>query len=168
MLLPNGPSIWPTRPTVSAVLCEHNVWHQGQKEIAPGVSVLCAVSCLPLLRCLLSESRSSSDRSGGWMLGGWGRSSASPHLDDPTSAGNMSRCLYSRKCRRALLLPLAHRVPCARIIAGVGRTGSHAMPGLDHRNCVSPSLAFPLFSPPTSQGGIGQIAKRLQCCVISL
>jgi hypothetical protein len=80
MLLPNGPSIWPTRPIASAVLCENNVWHQGPKEIAPGVSVLCAVSCLPLLRCLLSASRSCSDRSGSR---GCGWSSASPHLDDP-------------------------------------------------------------------------------------
>ncbi len=31
------------------------------------------------------------------------------------------------------------------IIAGVGRTGSPAMPGSDHRGCVSLSLAFPLF-----------------------
>jgi len=30
------PSIWLIRPTVSAVLCENNVWHPERKGIAPG------------------------------------------------------------------------------------------------------------------------------------
>jgi hypothetical protein len=67
MSLPNGPSIWPTRPIGSRVLYVNTVWHQEPKEIALGVSAPSAVSCLPLLRCLLNENRSSSDRSAGWM-----------------------------------------------------------------------------------------------------
>jgi len=67
----------------------------------------------------------------------------------------MLRCLYLRKCRKRLLLPLVHRVPCARIIAGVGSIGSHAMPGGDHHNSGLVSLAFRLFSPEINEGGTG-------------
>jgi hypothetical protein len=46
--------------------------------------------------------------------------------------------------------PLARSV---RITAGVGRIGSHAMLGGDHRVCALLSLAFPLFSQSSNTGG---------------
>src|SRR2546421_5846753 len=66
-LYESGPSTWPTRPIVSPVLCESSVWHQEPKEIEPVVLVRSVVSCLHPHLCLLSASRSCSDRSGGWM-----------------------------------------------------------------------------------------------------
>ncbi len=65
----------------------------------------------------------------------------------PTGVGNTLRSFpWVRPSRRPSLL-LVHPVLCVHITAGVGRTGSPAMPGSDHRNCVSLSLAFPLFWP---------------------
>jgi hypothetical protein len=164
MRLPNGPSIWPTRPIVSAVLCGNNVWHQEPKEIAPGVSVRCAVSCLPLRLYLLSESRSNSDRSGGWMC--LVERFAAP--GSPTGAGNMSRCFRLRIVRRAFPFPLAHHGLCVRITAGVGTIGSHAMLGGDHRSGASLSLAFPLFSSPASSRRKRHTKRLNQGRVISL
>jgi hypothetical protein len=46
--------------------------------------------------------------------------------------------------------------------------GLHRMPGSDHRNCVSPSQAFPLLSPSTSTGGTGRQKKLFQYRTIFL
>ena len=67
MPLPSEPSTWPTRRIVNPVLCESSVWHQEPKGIEPVVLVRSVVSCLHPHLCLLSASRSCSDRSGGWM-----------------------------------------------------------------------------------------------------
>ncbi len=140
-------SISPTRPIVSAVLFETNAWHQEPKEIGHVESVLCAVSCLHLR--LLSTSQSYSDQYGGWM---W---QADPFVAPgwPTGVGNTLRSfLWFRLSRRPSLL-LVHPAPCVHITAGVGRTGSPAMPGSDHHNCVSVSLAFPLVWQYSNKGG---------------
>jgi hypothetical protein len=63
----------------------------------------------------------------------------------PTGAGNMLRCFPWLKTSRRPSHLLVHPVLSVRIIAGVGRIGSHATPGSDHRSSVSLSLAFPLF-----------------------
>jgi hypothetical protein len=64
----------------------------------------------------------------------------------PTGVGNMLKYfLWLRQNLKQNLL-LVHPGPFVRAIAGVGRTGSPAMPGWDHRNCVSVSLVCPLFS----------------------
>jgi hypothetical protein len=110
------------------------------KEIGRVGSVRSAVACLPLPR--FRESPSCSDRCGSRRCG---RSSASPYLDRPLApaicggaslgwvpAGGQASS-SSTSCRPA------------GIIAGVGRIGSHATPGGDHRSSVSLSLAFPLF-----------------------
>jgi len=133
------PSTSPTRPIVSAALCGSSAWHQEPKAIGHVASVRSAVSCLHLR--LLSESLSCSDRCGGWMwlverfvAPGW-----------LTGVGSTLRSLpWFRPSKRFCLL-LAHLVPSVLITAGVGRTDSTAMPGSDHRTCVSVSLAFPLF-----------------------
>jgi hypothetical protein len=109
------------------------------KEIGRVGSVRSAVSCLPLP--LLSESPSCSDRCAGSMWPVERFAVPGP----PTGAGNMWRCFpWLGPSRRPSLL-LVHPVPSVRIIAGVGRIGSHATPGGDHRSSVSLSLAFPLF-----------------------
>ena len=78
-------------------------------------------------------------------MGGCGRSSTSPYLDDPTSVGNTLRSFpWFRPSRRPSLL-LVHPVPCVHITAGVGRRGSHGTRGGDHRTCGSRSLVFPLL-----------------------
>jgi hypothetical protein len=88
-------------------------------------------------------------------LGRCGRSSTSPHLDDPTFVGNTLRSFpWFRPSRRPGLL-LVHPVPCVRITAGEGMIGSPAMPGSDHRTCVSQSLVFLIFWRGTNQGGTG-------------
>ena len=58
-------------------------------------------------------------------------------------------------CRRAFPLSLAHHVRCARITVGVGKIGSHAMPGWAHPTSASLLLAFPHSSPATKIGGPG-------------
>jgi hypothetical protein len=63
----------------------------------------------------------------------------------PTGVDNTLRSFRWFKPSSRLNLPLVHHMPCVRIIAGVGRTGSPAMPGSVPRNCVSVSLAFQLF-----------------------
>jgi hypothetical protein len=60
----------------------------------------------------------------------------------PIGVGNTLRSFpWFRPSNRFCLL-LAHLVPFVLIAAGVGRIDSPAMPGSDHRNCVSVSLAF--------------------------
>ena len=133
-------STWPTRLIGSRVLCGSSAWHREPKEIGRGAEVGFAVACLHLP--FLSESPSCSDRCGSRRCG---RSSASPYLDRPTSVGNRWRCFpWLGPSRRPSLL-LVHPVPCVRIRASVGTTGSPAMPGSDHRTCVSLELSFPLF-----------------------
>ena len=113
---------------------------QEPKAIVRVESVLFAVSCphLPLL----SASLSCSDQYAGWM---W-QVDHFVEPGSPTGVGNMWRCFPWLKSSRRPSLLLVHPVPCVRIIAGVGRIGSHATPGGDHRNSVSLSLAFLLFS----------------------
>ncbi len=65
----------------------------------------------------------------------------------PTGVGNMWRCFPWLKASGRQNLLLVHLVPFVRTIAGVGAIDSHAMLGGDHCSCVSPSQAFPLFSP---------------------
>jgi hypothetical protein len=151
MLLPNGPSIWPIRLIVNAVRCGNNAWHQEPKGIAPGASVLCAVSCLLRRLCLVSESRSCSDRSGGWMWQGERFVAAG----SPTGAGNMLRSFHWFRHSESFCLHRVRRVPSVLITAGVGRIGSTAMPRSDPRTCVSVSLAFPLVWLPSNEGGPG-------------
>ena len=60
----------------------------------------------------------------------------------PIGVGNMLRSFpWFKPSNRWCLLP-AHLVPFVLIAAGVGRFDSPAMPGSDHHNCVSVSLAF--------------------------
>jgi hypothetical protein len=66
-LYESWPSTWPTRRIVNPVLCESSVWHQEPRGIEPVALVRSVVSCLHPHLCLLSASRSCSDRSGGWM-----------------------------------------------------------------------------------------------------
>src|SRR5258708_922307 len=141
MPLPNEPSTWPTRLIVSAVLCGSSAWHQEQKEIGRVGSVRSAVSCLRLP--LWSTSPSFSDRCGGSM---WQVEHLSVTWMPPCVGNTLRSFPWVRPSRRPSLL-LVHPVLCVHITAGVGRTGSPAMPGSDHRNCVSLSLAFPLFWP---------------------
>jgi hypothetical protein len=84
------------------------------------------------------ESPSCSDQYGGWM---WKvERFAAP--GQSIGVGNTWRSLpWFRPSNRFCLL-LAHLVPFVLIAAGVGRIDSPAMPGSDHRNCVSVSLAF--------------------------
>ena len=70
-------------------------------------------------------------------VGGCSGASASSHLDDATFANNTSRSSRWPTCHRTFPLPLAHRVRCARITAGVGKIGSRAMLGGDHPGSVS-------------------------------
>ncbi len=74
----------------------------GQRRSSPSQKSRSVVSCLHPHRCLLSASRSCSDRSG---FRGCGWASTSPHLDDPTFAGNTSRSFRLPTCRRAFPLP---------------------------------------------------------------
>ncbi len=73
----------------------------------------------------------------------------------PTGVGNMWRCFHWLKPSQRPSLLLVHLVRCVRIIAGVGRIGSHATPGGDHRTCVLPWLVFLIFWLGTNQGGTG-------------
>src|SRR5713226_1468030 len=147
---PSVPSTWPTRPIVSAVLCGSSAWHQGPKATGRVGSVRSAVSCLRLL--LLRDSPSFLDRCGGsmWQAGPF----AAP--GPPTGVGNMWRCFHWLDPSRRPSLLLVHPVPCVRIIAAVGRIGSHATLGGDRRTCGLPSLVFPIFWRATNQGGTGQ------------
>ena len=65
----------------------------------------------------------------------------------PTGVGDMLRCFPWLKASGRRNLLLVHPAPFVRAIAGVGANGSHATLGGDHRNRVSPSQAFLLFSP---------------------
>ncbi len=119
--------------------CGSNVWRKAPKAIVPAGSARSAVSCL--LPPLWSESPSCSDRCGGWM---W---QAGPFAAPGRSTGadNMWRCFHWLRLDKRQNLLLVHLVPCAPVIAGVGTTGSHAMPGGDLLGCTSPSQAFLLF-----------------------
>ena len=136
MRSPNGPSTSHIRLIVSTVLCGSSAWHQGLKEIGRVASVQFAV-CYLLLPPL-SKNPSFSDQYGGWM---WKveRFAAS---GQPIGVGNTWRSFpWFRPSNRCCLLPTP-LVPFVLIAAGVGRIDSPAMPGGDHRNCVSASLAF--------------------------
>ena len=95
-------------------------------------------------------------------VGGCGRSSASPHLEYPTFAGHTSRCFRLARSSKELLLHRVLLVRCVPIIAGVGRIGSHAMPGRDLHNGTSSSLVFLLFSLSTNRRRHRQTRRRFQ------
>src|SRR5258707_14996149 len=156
MNLPSVPSTWPTRLIVSNVLCGSSAWHQGPKAIGRVASVRSAVSCLRLPS--LSASPSFSDRCGGSM---W-QDERFAVPGSPTCVGHMLRCFpWLGPSKRPSPL-LVHPVRCVRIIAGVGSTGSHAMPGGDHPNCALPWLGFPLFSQYINQGGTDSRSRFLR------
>src|SRR6266568_5454269 len=96
-------------------------------------------SCL--LLPLWSENPSLLDRCGGWMWQGE-RFAASGR---PIGVGNTLRSFPWFRLSNKFCLLLAHLVLSVLIAAGEGLTGSPAMPDPDQRNCVSVSLAFPLF-----------------------
>jgi hypothetical protein len=137
----------PGLPDRLSALCEaqSRVWTKGgQRQSCSSEKSRSVVSCLRLH--LWSENPLFLDRCGGWM---WSvERFAAPGR--PIGVGTMSRCLNLRTFPRAFPLPLAHHVPSVRVTAGVGVIGSHAIPGSDHLNCVSPSQAFPLSSPATN------------------
>ena len=60
----------------------------------------------------------------------------------PIGVGNTLISFPWFKPSNRFCLLLAHLVPLVLIAAGVGRIDSPAMPGSDHRNCVSVSLAL--------------------------
>jgi hypothetical protein len=70
--------------------------------------------------------------------------------------GQFVEVLALTEISKSVPLPLAHRVRCVRITVGVGKIGSHAMPGGDHPNYASRLLAFPHSSPATNTGGTGK------------
>src|SRR5947209_16213568 len=82
----------------------------------------------------------------------------------PTGVGNMWRCFPWLKPSRRPSLLLVHLVPSVRIIAGVGRIGSHATVGGDLHRRASRSLAYLRFSPSTNQGGIGKHRSFSKTC----
>ncbi len=121
-----------------------------QKAIGRVASALSAVFCLRLPR--FRTSPSCLDRCGGSM---WpDEHFAAPGR--PTGVGNTLRSFPWFRPSRRLGLLLVHLVPCVHITAGVGRIDSPAMPGSDHRTCVSRSLVFLVFWRGTNRGGTGR------------
>src|SRR5439155_5544718 len=84
-------------------------------------------------------------------VGGCSWASTSPHLDDPLAQAIRRD---PSACRPAAEpFPSPSPTTCGRITVGVGKIGSHAMPGRDHPTSASLLLAFPHSSPATKTGG---------------
>jgi hypothetical protein len=91
------------------------------------------------------------------------------HSREPlTGSDNPSRCFRLRTFRRVFPLPRAHRVPYVHIGASVGTIGSRTMLGGDHRNCASPSPAFPLFWLVANEGDISKQRGFSRRCSLPL
>lgn len=137
----SGPCMWRSWMTVGPVPCANSARHEERKEterVASAPYVTCSQH-LPLwnhrrelwLRFVGSMSRVARYGEPGWLIG----------------AVNTSRSFPSPRANNTSLNHPAHLGRSARMTGGAGRIGSHAMPGLVHRTCALPWLAFLHTSP---------------------